>query len=133
MKAVQLVCSEEFVYALNSDKSLEKLNAEDWSAPAIVKSVKAPGAGALTALALHGNELWVGDDAGGVYVLDADTLEPLQHDGALIELKTEKGKGVQSMAVSASYVASGGTDGVVTVYDRAARTKKCYFPVHNHK
>ena len=38
----------------------------------------------MTALALDGNELWVGDKTGGVYVLDADTLEPLQQDGAII-------------------------------------------------
>lgn len=36
-----------------------------------------------------------------------------------------------SIAVSASYVASGDIKGVVTVFDRAARTKKCYFPVHD--
>lgn len=37
------------------------------------------------------------------------------------------------MTACNTYVATGGTDGVITIFDIATRTKKCYFPAHHNK
>jgi len=84
-------------------------------------------------MALAGQELWVGDSAGGVYILDADTLQPLVKDGNVIEMKTEYGKGVHSLGVCSTLVAAGGVDGLVTVFDQQERVKKCYLKGHHNK
>jgi len=43
---------------------------------------------------ISGGELFVGDSAGFVYALNAETLEPLSIDGALVECKSEYKKPV---------------------------------------
>lgn len=68
-------------------------------------------------MTLSGQEIWVGDDAGRIYILDADTLQPLEKDGSVIEMETENKKGVYSIAACSSFVATGGVDGLITVFD----------------
>jgi hypothetical protein len=68
-------------------------------------------------MTLSGQEIWVGDDAGRIYILDADTLQPLEKDGSVIEMETENKKGVYSITASSSFVAVGGVDGIITVFD----------------
>ena len=84
-------------------------------------------------MTLVGQELWVGDSAGGIYILDGDTLAPLVQDGNPIAMKTEYGKGVHSLTACSTLAASGGADGVVTLFDIQTRTKKSYVKAHHNK
>ena len=85
-----MLCTETSVYILFKDKTIHKVDANDFSADPQLKVAKlaqlGAGKGDITAMDLSGQELWVGDSAGNIYILDAETLEPLQKDGNLIEL-----------------------------------------------
>ncbi len=80
---------------------------------------------------LSGTEIYVGDDKGMAYVLNAETLEPISADGKLIEVNSEYKKPITSLAASPSMLAIGSKDGLITIYDLATRTKKAYFKGHN--
>lgn len=117
-----------------NDKSIHRFDATNFGGDATVQKAKltqlGEGKGNITVMHLFGGELYVGDDKGRVYVLNAETLEPLEIDGKLVEVVTEYKKEVTCLSVSASMLAIGSKDGLVTVYDLASRTKKIYWKGH---
>ena len=126
---LKMVATEELLYVLYNDRSIEILKADDIKqSVASIKSVD--GAKDIVAMALAKNQLWVSDKDGMVFVLAADTLAK-ETDG----LKTVYGHQAMSMAASAdgSLVAIGDTKGYLTLFDCESRSQKSYQANHQNK
>jgi len=133
-----MTASDEHLYVLYHDMSLEILKADDISKEvAKVGQLKnlgvAKGEIASIAHVSAKNELWVSDIKGFVHILDATTLAPVED----VELKTVYGHPAVSMAScnneESSLIALGDKNGYITVFDANTREQKFYTSLHKNK
>lgn len=107
------------VYVLYNDKKIEVLKADNVSTVLVeTKPLKLKSGGEVTAFTIAGNELWVGDNKGFVYILDSATLAMSD-----VELKTVYGNPVVSVSASHNHalVAVGDSKGYLTAFSKDSK------------
>lgn len=124
--------TDKFLYGLTFKGELVVRNADNISE--VVKTKANPAKADATCMAVSevSNTIWIGDKTGGVTVLDAETLEPVEVPAAL---KTHQGAAT-TMAASPSggaLIALGDAKGFVNVFDTDAKTLKVYFARNKSK
>jgi len=133
ISAKHILATEDLVYVLYNDKSIQILKASHVGTTLVEKmGLKLEGNAEVSSMALHGKELWVSDNKGNVHILDADTLMPKEIE---TPLKTVYGHPAISMAASteASLVAVGDAKGYVTFFSTESRQQTTYSAYHKNK
>jgi len=88
---IAMQATEEHVYVLYNDKSMEILQAAGVNlSVAKVPKMKDLGAaaGELTSMVLCNGEIWVSDNKGFVHILDGGSLALVKPEAEAVELKT---------------------------------------------
>jgi len=132
----QMVATEEYLYVLYADKTIEALKADN-IAESVAKSDKLDslgGKGEVTAFTYCevNNELWIGDNKQSIHIFDAVTLKKKED----VDLATEYGHPVSMMAASndkGKVVVAGDKNGYVTVFDAETKSKKCYLAYNSKR
>ena len=133
---MQMLATEQFLYVLYADKTIEALKAEN-IAEVAAKSDKLDslgGKGEVSAFTFCevNNELWIGDNKQSIHIFDADTLKKKEDS----TLATEYGHPVTMMAASndkGKIIVVGDKNGYVTVFDAENKAKKNYLAYNSKR
>jgi hypothetical protein len=97
-------------------------NFFDMRAERFIRNLQVPGS-AVSAIAVNGSTAAIGNSSGNVFVYDLRSRDPLV---ATLEAHRDRVTALDYRIADPSYLASGGTDGVVKVWD----DRKRGFPVY---
>ena len=139
---LSVIATEEHLYVLYNDKSLEVLNIADYETVAAFDQPTIGNDHQINAMTLvkneswNKNELWVSDSKGHIHFLEADTLK-------VIEYKTIEGKEVKTVYGHAGLCMAGNHDhtlvsigdvkGHITTINTTTRDQVAYTAYHKNK